>query len=388
MGEAPDPDLAAAIVAALEPALREGAIQPTFQPIVHLSGGAIASFEVLARWTDPVLGPVPPSTFIPLFEEHGLIAAVTSHIVKQACTAALPWKGAFRLGFNISPVHFQDGEMPDLLEDAVNAAGFPLNRVEVEITETAVIGDIDAARRTSDLLRAKGVRILLDDFGTGYSSLSRLQALPFDTIKIDASFVSSMEESRDSRKIVGAVIGLGQSLGVPVIAEGVETEAQAEMLRRLGCDYAQGWLYGHPVPAEEVPALLRARGEEAHDPEPVDFSTNQRLAQLEAVYAAAPVGLCYVNRELRILNANRRYAEMMGRQVKDLLGHKVGEIDPRATAFAQADLERAMRGEAIPPHQWQLPGGGRGMISVAPARDESGELLGLSLVVTDLPPDP
>jgi len=329
---------------------------------------------------------IPPSVFIAIAEKRGLIGALTSDLIRAACTAAREWQGDFRLAFNISPLQFQDGSMPGLLEDAVREGGFPLARTQIEITETAVINDLASARRNIELLRAKGVRILLDDFGTGHSSLTRLQALPFDKIKIDASFVGSMDESRDSRKIVGAVIGLSQSLGLPVVAEGIEREAQAVMLRRLGCDFGQGWLFSRAVAPQEVPALLRARGAKQYQPILRDLSTNQRLAQLEAVYDAAPVGLCFVDRNGRILNVNRRYAEMIGIDLRTLIGRTIGEVDPRAVGYISAALERAMRGDPIPPRVWPRPVDGRtGLLTAAPAVDESGELIGLSLAVVDLP---
>lgn len=373
------------IADALEGALRRGAIRPAFQPIVHLKDGTIATFEVLARWTDDALGPIPPARFIPMAENGGHIAALTDHLIRTACAAAQEWEGGFRLAFNISPLHFQDATMPGLFEEAVRATGFPLERTQVEITETAVIGDIEAARATADLLRGKGVRIVLDDFGTGHSSLTRLQALPFDEIKVDGSFVRSMEESRDSRKIVGAVIGLGQSLGSPVVAEGVETESQAETLTRLGCDFAQGWLFGRPVPAEEVPEMLRTRGAAAQEPIR-HLSADQRLDQLEAAYAAAPTGLLFLDRALRIRSANRHCAAIMGLEARAMIGRAVGEIDPAIAAHAQADLERARRGEPIPPRLLPLPAARRtALLATAPARDEAGELQGLSIVITELP---
>jgi EAL domain-containing protein (putative c-di-GMP-specific phosphodiesterase class I) len=353
---------------------------------VHLKDGAIACFEVLARWTDDSIGPVPPARFIPVAEERGLIAQLTSQLIRTACTAARVWPGEFRLAFNISPLHFQDGKLPGVFEEAVCAAGFPLNRTQIEITETAVIGDLEAARATADLLRGKGVRIVLDDFGTGHSSLTRLQALPFDEIKVDGSFVRSMAESPDSRKIVAAVIGLGQSLGCPVVAEGVETEMQADTLARLGCEFAQGWLFGRPVPAEEVAAVLQARGQAPQDRSPRHLSADQRLAQLEAAYAAAPTGLFFLDRALHIRGVNRYYAAMMGLEMRAMMGRAVGEIDPAVAAHAQADMDRARRGEPIPPRLLPLPVGRRtGLLTTSPARDENGELLGLSLVVMELP---
>ena len=374
------------IADALEGALRRGAIRPAFQPIVKLKDGSIAAFEVLARWADDTLGPIPPARFIPMAERSNLIAALTDHLVRTACAAALGWEGSFRLAFNISPLHFQDGRMPGLFEDAVRATGFPIERTQVEITETAVILDLETARATADVLRGKGVRIVLDDFGTGHSSLTRLQALPFDEIKVDGSFVRSMGESADSRKIIGAVIGLGQSLGSPVVAEGVETESQAETLSRLGCEYAQGWLFGRPVPAEEVPAVLRARGEAAQEPIQRHLSDDQRLGQLEAAYAAAPTGLLFLDRALRIRAANRYCATIMGLEPRAMIGRAVGEVEPGIAAHAQADLDRARRGEPIPPRLFPLAASRRtGLLATAPARDDNGELLGLSLVVTELP---
>jgi PAS domain S-box-containing protein len=375
----------ARLAVAFDRALSHDLVRPALQPIVHLESGAISSFEVLARWTDDELGVVPPATFIPMAERHSLIAPLTAHLIRVACSAARSWSGRFRLTFNISPLHFQDGNMPSLLEDAVNETRFPLERVQIEITETAIIDDLVAARATIDLLRSKGVRILLDDFGTGYSSLTRLQALSFDKIKIDGSFVRSMEASRDSRKIVSAVIGLAQSLGAPVVAEGVESEAQLSILKRLGCDLGQGWLLGRAVPPEEAPALLRSMGEIREEPLPRNLSTNQRLAQLEAVYAAAPVGLCFVDWDLRILNANQRFAEMMGRAAEDIIGHGILDIYPVAYDHLLADLRRAEVGETVPQRRLPLPLEGRiGLLTTAAARDEDGELIGLSLAIVDL----
>ncbi|MCR0984220.1 sensor domain-containing phosphodiesterase [Roseomonas populi] len=375
-----------AIASAIEAALRQGTIRPAFQPIVHFKTGAIACFEVLARWTDETFGPMPPARFVPIAERHGLAANLARHLIRTACLSALDWGGSFRLAFNISPLHFQDRAMPSLFEESVQATGFPLERTKIEITETAVIGDIEAARVAADLLRGKGVKIALDDFGTGHSSLTRLRALPFDEIKLDGSFVRTMEESEESRQIVGAVISLGRSLGAPVVAEGVETEQQAEALARLDCDYAQGWLFGRPVPAAEAPAMLHARGAMSFTPTPRYPSGEQRLSQMEAIYAAAPIALVFVDRALRVGVANRRFSALMGLDARALAGRSLGEIDPAAMAQVHADLERARRGEPIPPRIWFLPAGrNAALCHTAPARDEAGELLGLSLAVTELP---
>lgn len=367
---------------ALGEAVLAKAIQPAFQPIVHLRTGEISSFEVLARWQHPRLGNVNPSLFISTAERVGLIGELTSQLIRSACSSALRCGGDFRLAINISPFHFQQGEMPDLFEDAVNASGFPLDRTQIEITENAVIDDAEAARATIDLLREKGVRIVLDDFGTGYSSLTRLQALPFDKIKIDASFVRTMCEVRDSRKIVSAVIGLGHSLGMPVVAEGVETEAQADMLTRLGCDLGQGWLFGRPVQAEAIPALLLVRGQKPQDTLPEDLSINQRLAHLEAVYAVAPVGLCFIDKRLHIQQANQRFAKILERGFEAVVGQPISAILPGIADQLASESRAPSLGRDLLSYQLRLSGG-RGLmeVNIAPALDEKGEFLGFSLAL-------
>jgi EAL domain-containing protein (putative c-di-GMP-specific phosphodiesterase class I) len=243
--------------------IRSGCLYPVFQPIVRLPGHSIASFEVLARMNDEELGEVSPSCFIPILEQSGLIGELTFHIIQTACAAARAWKGVFRLAFNLSPLQFQSLALPAKIEAAVRLSGFPLSRVQLEITESAIIDDISAARATVNRLKALGMQVILDDFGTGFSSLTRLQALPFDKIKIDGSFVRSMRASRESRKIVSAIIGLGQSLGMPVVAEGIETRAQLRMLTYLGCNFGQGYFFSRPIPANEVPALIEQWGRTA-----------------------------------------------------------------------------------------------------------------------------
>lgn len=368
----------------LSRALAAGRIYPVFQPIVHLGCGSISSFEVLARWRDDDFGDIPPATFIPLAERSRMIVPLTRYLIERACAAAVNWGGEFRLTFNISPLHFREPDFPAFIEDAVRLSGFPLSRLQIEITESAVIEQVAVARAAIDQLKARGVRIILDDFGTGFSSLTRLQALPFDKIKIDASFVGSMCELRDSRKIVSAVIGLGQSLGMPAVAEGVETEAQAQMLLQLGCDYAQGWFFGRPVSADKVPALISFRGQKASEASPLDMSCSRRLAQLEAIYAGAPVSLCFLDRRLRFVSANPKYAEMMGMRLDEIVGRTINEVFPPLLPWVLVGFGAAVHGK-IPVRKCRLPDGRNVLVSVSAAHDESGEVVGLSVAMVDMP---
>jgi PAS domain S-box-containing protein len=371
--------------AQLARAITIGAIYPVFQPIVRLPSGSISGFEVLARWTDDKMGSIPPTTFIPIAEKTGLMTALTSHVIRSACASASLWDGEFRLAFNISPLQFQDAELPSRIEEAVRPSGFALSRIQLEITESAIIDDLNSALISIGCLKRLGVQIVLDDFGTGYSSLTRLQALPFDKIKVDASFVRSMGTSRDSRKIVGAVIGLGQSLGMPVVAEGVETQAQSQMLVQLGCDFGQGYLFSRPVPADAIPALLSARGQQADDPAPLNFSCNLKLAQLKAIYEGAPFALCLVDLKRRYVNANQHFAALIGVDLDQIIGRRVEDVYPRAIPFALADLKAAVNGGPIPPREMVMPESRRVILStVAAARDENNEVIGMSVALIDI----
>lgn len=227
----------------LERAIADGEIWPAFQPIVSLRTGAIAGFEVLARWSDPQAGEISPGSFIPRLERHGVIGILSDALIDRACRAAAGWPGAFTLAFNISPYQLTSGELPSHLADLMEATGFPLNRVELEVTEGSLISDDDLALTILRDIDTLGVKIGIDDFGTGYSSLARLEAFPFHKLKIDARFVRGLDREAGKRRIAAAVIGLGQSLGMTVVAEGVETEEEAAILQELGCQQGQGWLY-------------------------------------------------------------------------------------------------------------------------------------------------
>jgi PAS domain S-box-containing protein len=365
-------------------ALQAGKIYPVFQPIVRLPSGSIASFEVLARWYDDELGAIPPAHFIPIAESAGLMGALTSRLIQTACASAAAWSGRFRLAFNISPLQFREAELPAQIEEAARASGFPLSRIQIEITESAVIDDLESARACLHRLKTLGVQIVLDDFGTGFSSLTRLQALPFDIIKVEASFVQSMGVSRDSRKIVSAVIGLGQSLGMPVVAEGVETPAQLRMLTQLGCDFGQGYLFSRPASAEAIPALIDLRGEAGDDPSPLNLSCNLKLAQLKAIYAGAPFALCFVDLERRYVSANKRFADLIGVNLEDMTGRRVEEVYPDALPYVLADIEAVVTGRRAPPRECVMPGGRIVLSTVAAARDEDNEVVGMSVALIDI----
>ncbi len=245
----------------LERDLREAvaaeAFELHYQPIYDLNAERVCGFEALLRWTHPERGRVSPAEFIPLAEELGLIIPLGEWVLRRACQEASRWPDGLKVAVNVSAVQFTSARLIGAVRDALAASGLPGRRLELEITESVLVANPGTTTAILHSLKALGARVSMDDFGTGYSSLSYLRSFPFDKIKIDQSFVRDLGEAEDSGFIVRAVIGLGASLGMTTTAEGVETEAQLARLREEGCDEVQGYLFSRPVPAAEVPAILR-----------------------------------------------------------------------------------------------------------------------------------
>jgi diguanylate cyclase (GGDEF)-like protein len=227
-----------------------------YQPQATIDGEALG-FEALIRWRHPRLGLQAPGSFISLAEQNGSVIEIGEWVLREACREAASWKNPLQIGVNISPVQFRNGNLPDLVQSVLSESGLPADRLELEITEGALINDSARALSILRRLKALGVKIAMDDFGTGYSSLLSLQSFPFDRIKIDRSFVAGVDSNRQSAAIVRAVIALGDGLHMPVIAEGVETENEKEFLRRAGCREIQGFLIGRPKPISEYFEITR-----------------------------------------------------------------------------------------------------------------------------------
>ena len=202
---------------------------------------------------------VPPSTFIPLAEESGLIVPIGEWVLREACREAVDWPTPLQVAINLSPVQFQHGDLVSLVHSVLLETGLSPNRLELEITENVLIGDFSSALSILRRLKLLGVRIAMDDFGTGYSSLSYLQSFPFDKIKIDQTFISNLDHNPQSAAIIRAVIGLGRGLELPVVAEGVETKSQLDFLTREACDQVQGYVVGRPLPIEDYADLVGRR---------------------------------------------------------------------------------------------------------------------------------
>lgn len=210
--------------------------------------GSVVGYEVLLRWKHPTRGYVSPSEFIPLAEETGTILHIGEWVLREACREAADWPGKEKIAVNLSAVQLAHSDMPRLVHEILLETGLPASRLELEITESSIIQDKVRSLHALRRIRAFGVTIAIDDFGTGYSSLETLRAFPFDRIKLDRSFMSEVEHSAQARAIIRAVLALGKSLDISVLAEGVETEEQLALLQREGCTEAQGFLLGRPMP--------------------------------------------------------------------------------------------------------------------------------------------
>jgi diguanylate cyclase (GGDEF)-like protein len=237
-----------------------GEFVPYYQPQVEFGSGRIRGFEMLARWLHPTDGIVTADAFIPVAEETGIIGDLSERLMRAAFEDAGLWDSALTLSVNISPRQLADPWLAQKIVKLLTETGFPAERLELEITESSLFENLEIARSVVAGLKNQGIRLALDDFGTGYSSLAHLRALPFDRIKIDRSFVVSLNKEPESWTIVKAIVNLGESLGVPITTEGVESGAIELRLRGLRCELGQGWFFGRPLPAEETIKLLTDNG--------------------------------------------------------------------------------------------------------------------------------
>jgi diguanylate cyclase (GGDEF)-like protein len=236
-----------------------GEFVPYFEQQIDLTTGRLHGFEMLARWDHPTRGLVSPELFIPIAEQTGMIADLSMAVLRTAFVEARNWDPALSLSVNISPMQLKDPWLAQKLVKLLTETGFPATRLEVEITESSLFENLALAQSIVGSLKNQGIKLALDDFGTGYSSLAHLRALPFDRIKIDKSFVTSILDNTESAAIVSAITRLGDSLGLPVTAEGIEDAGIEERLRQLGCQKGQGWHYGRPTAIPQTRTLLAER---------------------------------------------------------------------------------------------------------------------------------
>ena len=243
-------------------------IEPYYQPLIRLAENRLSGFEVLARWRHPERGDVPPDIFIPVIERLGLIAEFTYALLRRACLEARKWPREIGIAINVSPFHLDDPLLPVKVLAILSETGFPPDRLEMEVTERAVTQNLEAAQRSVKTLQALGIKISLDDFGTGYSNLSNLREFRFDKIKIDRSFVQSMEADSGNAQLVHSILDLARNLGLPTVAEGIEHVDALRQIVAGGGEYGQGFYFAKAMPAAEADALLNRMAADAREDEP------------------------------------------------------------------------------------------------------------------------
>ena len=248
------------IEARLRHALSHHQFEVHYQPLYGVDGEALRGFEALLRLKDDDGKPISPEIFIPIAEEIGLIGAIGQWVLTQSARTAREWPDDLVVSVNLSPIQFQSHDMPSVVKQVLKQTGLPARRLELEVTESVLITDTDKVLTALREIKALGVSVALDDFGTGYSSLGYLWSFPFDKLKVDKSFMTDLTvDGSKSREILATIVALGKVLDLKVTAEGVETKEQAEVLRSLDCDLVQGFLYGRPLDADALAALLSAR---------------------------------------------------------------------------------------------------------------------------------
>jgi EAL domain-containing protein (putative c-di-GMP-specific phosphodiesterase class I) len=240
----------------LRVAIQRHELEMYYQPILHLGTSQVVCCEALIRWHHPTRGLVSPAEFIPLAERTGQIGDITAWALAQACRAARDWPDGVRVAVNVSPMLLKRADLLQSVMNALVASGLAADRLELEITESVFMDDSEQSNTMFKALKRIGVRLALDDFGTGYSSLAYLHRYAFDKIKIDSSFVRNIEEDRTARAIINAVVSLARTLDVDTVAEGIETAAQLDRVRELGCAAVQGYFFSMPIPAPELAVLL------------------------------------------------------------------------------------------------------------------------------------
>ena len=255
----------------LRATIEKGELRVAYQPIVNNSGETVVGVEALCRWTHPERGEIPPSEFIPIAEHSGLIISLGEWVLRQACLDAKAWPD-ISISVNVSPLQFRRADFVDVVERILHETDFDATRLELEVTESTLLGNVDTAELAMFRLKALGVRLALDDFGTGYSSLLYLRRFPFDKLKIDRSFVHSIERAADAAAIVHAVVSLGRGLGMKVTAEGVETAEQQLFLRAAGVHMMQGYRFGRPCTAAEINMRLSVPASFTISDDPTDLA--------------------------------------------------------------------------------------------------------------------
>ena len=377
------------LVAELRQAVADESFAVYYQPIFDLQTGRLAAAEALVRWEHPERGIVAPADFIPLAEETGLIVPLGRSVLMEACAQSVAWSAQnpghepLVVGVNLSPRQFLDAGLIEDVCAALSDSGLPAARLSLEITETAMISDIGAATRKLRRLRQLGVWIALDDFGTGHSSLSHLRSLPVTHLKIARPFVERMETDSKDLALVRGIIAMTHGLDQRVIAEGVETAGQRELLRSLGCDLGQGFLYSRPMPAHQLGAAL---AESAATPgRTTPRQAVRSLGHARLISHLPDLTIMLFDRDMRFMAADGSALDRLGWPRNEIEGKLVREVLPADEAEGlELILDAALSGRRRSFEWASASGNGTLEVEAEPIRDSVEEITGVVLVAREL----
>lgn len=359
-------------------AILDQQVVPYFQPIYSIDQQQIAGFEVLVRWNSPT-GILLPERFMTYIESHELLNTLLLNLMQQAFSFLQNLPNNFYLSFNLSPIQLQDVNLVTLIKHQADQFAFPLSKLTLEITETSILENTEISCCILNKLNQLGCKIALDDFGTGYSSLSLIKNIDLSIIKIDRSFIQDLFSRKESRKIVTAIINLGQTLDLDIIAEGVETAEQQALLGRMGCHYIQGFLISKPVPATDILSLLK----ETKDNRSTRFyyqnmSSEQRNLQLAVLYQSNKNSIAFLDKHYHLIEANVEFFSRLQLSRQELLGRALNQILPALFIdFEQNPLAEIAK-------EVRYGSGNTDMVIVSPIFDEISEFVGFSFLGIDI----
>jgi PAS domain S-box-containing protein len=350
-------------------ALASGGLQMHYQPVVDLSNGAVVGVEALARWYDAELGAVPPDVFIPLAERSGLIVELGRLALRETCQRAVSWSGVHAqpmvMSVNVSPLQLRETSFVDDVHAALTDSGLAPERLCLEITETAMVADLDAAAATLQRLRALGVQFALDDFGTGHSSLTLLRRLPLDTVKVDRSLIRRVAVDASDAVLVQLAVDAAHTLGLRVCAEGIEEIDQAQQLVAMGCDTGQGWLFGRPSPPPQAdqpwPLTADSAAWRANGAPPVALGARDEVVVM-------------ADRDRRITYVSPSSLRILGETPGELVGKPLGRMVGEEVESGPVTLRVLHREDGF---RWL-----RGVLQ--PLREENGDVREILCVLSDV----
>ncbi|AFW03254.1 MULTISPECIES: EAL domain-containing protein [Gluconobacter] len=357
-------------------------VLPYFQPIVSMKSDQIIGYEVLSRFFDS--GKILDTKIsIDRFEDQKLLDGLLIFLLEYTFRQRLKFDPNLFFSFNLSPSQISDTCTLDDILSLISLYEFPHERIKIEITESVIISDLALCTEFMTKLNATGISFVMDDFGTGYSSLTILSSLPFSGVKIDQKFVHSCVSRKEDRKIISAIVGLANSLDIDVIAEGIETVEQADLLRKIGCTKGQGYLFSPPRPLKRI-GKLNSNPAVNTENEYQRLSIEERAFQISSLYNSKEVAICFIDRDYIIRDASMTFCRRIGFDKKRVIGADIHVLLPDTRTMLEWLKSFRERGLPYPPYRFTRESGDIDLVMLIQVRDESEEILGYSIISLEI----